>query len=414
MKKFILFSLSAMILLASACQKTSLSNQNKGEGYLSLAGLSINIDDAVESKAIAASKFYLVTIVDEEGKTHFNEYYQVIKENDYRITLPAGNYTLTAMSTDEDIPQAEFEYDVYGASHDFSITPGEVTEVPEIVCTLIQCKVSVDYSTEFLESVTGPGKTSVSIIPGVSLDYNLNADRTYEKRNGFFMVQGNSMTVTFQGSIDGKNMKMSKMFTNIAPKQWRQIKFVPKVNEQGNATFDIVINPLVSDATLNNAVAAPGEAVLGEDPDAPKGDGGIVIYPDYESGCDAQIVDLSNMLIVPESERKMAIILKAECPNGIKKFDVDITTDNNGFAAAVAAADATNLNLINPSAQNAIIFDVVPFPHGEGLVGMTVVPFDLSNAQSAILNYKGHHTFTMKVVDQQGCRKSIAVTMVVE
>lgn len=416
MKKFILFSLSVMMLLTSACQKTSISNKNQGgEGYLSLGGMSIDIDDAVDTKAVAVSNSYMVTIVDADGKTHLEAYYREIKENDYRVTLPAGEYTLSASSTDEAISEVGWECPVYGATKDFTIAAGEVTEIGEVICTLTQCKVTVDYSSEFLACVTGNGKTMVSLIPGFSLDYELGADKRYTRDAGYFMVDGNSLTVTFQGSIDGKNKKMTKVFTGIAPRQWRQIKFIQKVNEQGNATFDIVINPLVSDATLNNAVVSPGEAILGEDPDVPKGDGGITIYPDYAGGCDPEITDLSNMLIVPESERKMAIILKAECPNGIKKFDVAISTDNSSFAAAVAAADATNLNLISPSAQNEVIFQVVPFPHGEeALVGQTVVPFDLSNAQNAILNYKGHHKFTMTIVDQQGCRKSIEVIMVVE
>lgn len=110
----------------------------------------------------------------------------------------------------------------------------------------------------------------------------------------------------------------------------------------------------------------------------------------------------------------MAIKLKAEIPNGIMKFNVAISTDNEKFASAVAVADATNLDLINPSATNEVIFTVVPFPHGQQLLGMTEVDFDLSNAQSAIVNYKGRHTFTMNIVDQTGCKNSIVVVMVVE
>jgi hypothetical protein len=45
---------------------------------------------------------------------------------------------------------------------------------------------------------------------------------------------------------------------------------------------------------------------------------------------------------------------------------------------------------------------------------MKEVAFDLSNAQSAIVQYKGRHTFTMNIVDQTGCRNSIVVVMVVE
>jgi hypothetical protein len=221
------------------------------------------------------------------------------------------------------------------------------------------------------------------------------------------------MTVVFKGNIDGKTQKMTKSFAGIAAKQWRKIKFVQMKNEQGQATFDIVINDLISDATLNNFVGGT-EVIIGEDPDAPKGDGGITLVPDYEAGCDADITDLTNIVILPVETRDMVIKFKATVPAGVKKFTVDIVSDNEAFTSAVAAADATSLDLINPSEQNGIIFDVVPFPHGQELLGQTEIAFDLSAAQDAIVNYKGRHSFSMTIVDNDGCKNVIPVTMVVE
>jgi hypothetical protein len=206
---------------------------------------------------------------------------------------------------------------------------------------------------------------------------------------------------------------MTKTFTGISARQWRQVKFVQKKNEQGDATFDIVINDLVGDEVLNNPLDVT-EDIIGEDPDAPKGDGGITLVPDYEAGCDAEITDLTNIRILPVETKDMSIKLKANVPSGVKKFTVDIASDNDGFVAAVDAADARHLDLINPSEKNAIIFTVVPFPHGQELLGQTEIAFDLSAAQDAIVNYKGTHSFSMTIVDQEGCKNVIAVTMVVE
>ena len=200
---------------------------------------------------------------------------------------------------------------------------------------------------------------------------------------------------------------------NILFKCIDQIRFVQKVNEQGEATFDIVIQDLISDETINNDLTA-SEDILGEDPDAPKGDGGISLALDYEAGCDPEITDLENMVIVPVSERDMKIRFKATVPGGVKKFNVNIASTNNAFVAAVSAADAINLDLISPSAANAIIFDVVPFPHGNELLGQTDIAFNLDTAQDAIVNYKGVHTFTMNIVDNNGCRNQIPVKMIVE
>jgi hypothetical protein len=313
------------------------------------------------------------------------------------------------------VPVAAFEQPVYGVSHPFTIVAGEVTEIEEpLVCTLLQCKVTVAYNDDFLAAVTGAGKTTVTVTTGSPLEYALNADTTYDQSAGYFAVGENAtMTVVFNGSIDGKTAKMTKAFTNIVAKQWRQIKFIAKKNEQGDATFDIVINDLVDDDTLNSNVSGE-EDILGDDPDAPKGDGGITLLPDHEGGCDADITDLTAIQIKPTNQ-PMSIKLKATVPGGVLKFTVDIESTSSAFTTAVnAATDKGHLDLISPSAANAIIFDVVPFPHGSELLGETVIPFDLSAAQEPISKYPGTHTFKMTVVDNNFCKKEIIVKMVVE
>lgn len=411
MKKiFILLTAAAALFSAASCQKSPV--EAKDYGYLSFGEFSLGLDEAVETRA-AANGNYVVIVTDSEGKEVVNTTYgALLEDGDYQITLPAGDYTLEARST-KDIPVAEFEQPVYGASKEFSITAGETTYVGDLVCTLLQCKVTVSYSEEFLASVTGAGKTTVNVKAGYPLEYVLNANGSYDQSAGYFAVEGNTMTVVFSGNIEGKSQKMTKSFTNIAPKQWRQIKFIKKVNEQGNAVFDIVINDLVDDETLNNSLVIE-EETIGEDPEAPKGDGGIKLELDYEAGCDPEITDLENIVIVPVATRDMAMRFRATVPNGVKKFNVQIDSDNDAFLSAVDAAKARELDLINPLPDNDIIFQVVPFPHGQELLGQTDISFNLDAAQDAITIYPGRHTFKMVIVDQTGCKKEIPVVMVVE
>lgn len=413
MKKNIVFAIVSVVLVAFAsCQKTPVVAE-KADGYLSFSQFSLGLDETVDTKASAASGNYSIFIYDAEDNLVASKTYTEVKNNDYKLSLPAGDYKLVASSSAEEVPVAAFEQPVYGVTKNFSIEAGLETEIGELTCTLVQCKVTVSYSDEFLATVTGPCSTKVEVTSGTSLEYVLNEDRTYDQSAGYFAVNGNTMTVVFKGSIDGKTKSQTAVFTDIQPKQWRQIRFVQKVNEQGEATFDIVIQDLISDETINNDLTA-SEDILGEDPDAPKGDGGISLALDYEAGCDPEITDLENMVIVPVSERDMKIRFKATVPGGVKKFNVNIASTNNAFVAAVSAADAINLDLISPSAANAIIFDVVPFPHGNELLGQTDIAFNLDTAQDAIVNYKGVHTFTMNIVDNNGCRNQIPVKMIVE
>lgn len=414
MKKNIIIAIaSAAMVLVASCQKTPFKAE-KGNGFLSFGEFTLGLDESVETKATAASGNYTITIYDAEEGEVMQKSYSEIKNNDNKISIPAGSYTLVARSSSDEVPVAAFEQPVYGVSKDFTIEAGMETKIGELVCTLVQCKVTVSYSDEFLANVTGAGSTTVEVTSGNPLVYALNADKSYDQSAGYFTVEdGCSMTVVYKGSFEGKNKTMTKVFTNVAAKQWRQIRFVQKVNEQGEATFDIVIQDLVSDEILNSEIDTE-ETILGDDPEAPKGDGGIALALDYEAGCDPEITDLENILIVPVATRDMAIRFKATVPNGVKKFTVNIDSDNAGFLKAVDAANARELDLINPLAENAIIFEVVPFPHGDELVGKTEIAFNLDAAQDAIVIYQGRHTFLMNIVDQSGCRNQIPVVMVVE
>ena len=413
MKKILFAAASAAMMLFASCQKSAVQNV-KGDGFLSFGEFTLGVDEEVITKADPAGDNYSITILDAEGNNVKTLTYAQVKENDDMISLSEGSYTLEARSLAGDVPTASWENPIYGTSKQFNIEAGEVTEIGNLTCTLLQCKVTVAYSDDFLAAITGAGSTSVEVTSGHPLDYVLNANGTYDQSAGYFAVgEGSTMTVVFKGNVDGKTAKMTKTFTGIAAKQWRQIKFVQKTNEQGQATFDIVINDLISDETLNNSVDA-SEEVIGEDPDAPKGDGGITLDFDYAAGCDAELTDLNNMVIVPKSERVMSIKLKAGAPNGILKFTVDIESTSESFRNALDAAGGASIDLINPSPANDIIFQVVPFPHGAELVGQTEVAFDLSAAQDAIINYPGIHTFMMTIVDQNFCTKKIPVTMIVD
>ena len=418
------------MMIVASCQKSPVHNA-EGDGYLSFADFALDIDEDVITKASAASGNYSVFVLDSDGKTVLSKTYAEVKDNNDKINIPAGNYTLIARSTSEDVKVAAFEQPVYGTSEEFSITAGETTAVGGLTCTLLQCKVTVDYADAFLDKVTGSCSTKVELTAGYPLEFVLGADGSYDRSAGYFAVNGNTMTVSFKGSIDGKTMTMTKVFTGIAAKQWRQIKFIPKVDEEGSATFDIVIDDLISDEELNNDVPVD-EDIIGTDPNAPEDDGGIrlllaegcdetITYSEEDVVYDADGVKINSTGIINIPIRPLAedgsvtmnIKFDAVIPDGLAELTVDIATDSDSFAGAVATANAMRIDLVNPVCD-PLIFDVVPFPHGNSILGMSEIEFDLSNAQKAIVAFPGTHVFTMTIVDANGKTKVNKVTMLVE
>lgn len=411
MKKIIAITAIALALLPS-CRK--ISSTSETEGTLSFASFQLDLDAATKAD-VAAPGNYSIIIKDAQEKVVKTTTYTDVKSSDGGVTLPAGEYTLEALSSEEGVPAAAFEQPVYGVSKDFNITAGQTTSIGVLTCTLLQVKVTVSYDDAFLASVTGAGKATVQVDPTAPLEFSMNYANgvvSYDHAAGYFAVNNGSnttMNVVFSGLIDGKTQKMTANLTNIEPRQWRQIKFSKKVDSQGNATFVVTINSYVNDEDLVVAMSVAGEDTIGDDPNAPKGDGGITMG--FAPGC-TMFSDLSN-IVVPATGT-MDLRLVASIPGGIKKFVVDMASTSESFLSSVALAGGTQLDLLNPTEDQDIVFQIVPFPHGAELLGKTEVSFDLSAAQTAILEFPGTHTFTMTITDKNGCKKSIPVSLIVK
>ena len=434
-----IFTVLMLALAFASCEKDKFeykTDAEKGLGTLSFANLSIGVDEDVDylgTRATEANGNYKIIITHSDGTVHFDKTYDDAK-NAGGISLPATkdgeSYTLVARNTASDVPAAAWDEPVYGATvKGIAITAGEEKILSDITCTLLQHKVTVDYNDDFKAMVRGNCATTVTYNndSGSSLAFALNSDEstgrvTREERAGFFNVVegGTTLEVTFSGKMDlegdgnVKTYRMTKAFTDVKAKSWRHITFIKKIDEEGNATFDIQINDYAEDAPIEEIIDGT-ESTLGEDPNKPQGDGGIELI----STCE---FDITKNVVIPNVEQEgvvnMSLTMQANVPNGVKKFSVAISSTSQTFTAALDVvaeydekAGGHIVDLVNPTEKNMGIFDIVPFPHGSELNGATEVPFDLSKAQIPILAFPGSHTFVMTVVDGKGCTKDVVIVM---
>lgn len=408
-RKYSIFALASALTILAGCSDDRFDylggKDNKGE--LEIGGLVTDIT----TKADEADGTYMLYVRDDNNSTVWSSSYSAIKEGTI-ISLLAGHYTLEARSTSAEVPDAKFSAPVYGVSEEFDIQAAQTTSLGTLTCTLLQSAVSVGYNDDFLAMVTGDGTASVEVTSGSPLDYALsynNGSPKYDRRIGYFAVNGGentTMTVTFKGGIEGKTQKMTTTITGIKPRDYHIVTFMKKVNQNGDVTIGIEIDGLVADVDLNNDFEGD-EQGDGNDPNAPVGDGGISLV----STCS---YDITQPIVVPTASGSFNLTMQAQVPNGTLKFTVDIASTNADFINSVNTVGGTTLDLINPSEAAMGIFDIVPFPHGSQLKGATSIDFDLSNAQTPLLGFKGTHTFKMNVTDQKGCRKSIDIVLVVE
>ena len=426
MKKLFAFVILASALMVSCADDFKYKNEDSDFGTLSFADLQISVDDSetIVRAAEAAPGTYLITIKDAEGAVYGVYSYSSIKTDG--VLLPAGVYSLEVLS-EEEVPAAKFEHPIYGAvQENIIITAGETTSIGNIICTLQQCKVTVSYNDDFLAMVKGDCTSTVTI--GESLDYNIvwenGAIKEYEQSAGYFNVnngKNTTMEVKFSGAIYDeesetiKVMRMTKIFSNIEARQWRQIKFIKKVNLEGEATFDILLDEYIEDNPLGEDLTGT-EEYLGADPNAPKGDGGIKLI--CAEGPAADFITSWNEAAQTEkpeitiSSDISTLKFNAVVPNEVHEFYVDIISTNDTFNTAVQAitvAGDNRIYLTKTSQEHRNVIDglkgfKIAFPYPEEVIGKDIVNFDLTNALTPLAGFPGKHTFAMYVTDATGCK----------
>ena len=417
------FALAALLLLS--CNE-NMDGRYSRKGGLFLGGLVLELNEEVSTKGTSIPEEYYISVLNEDGdavsdikgKVLENLPLSALNSEGKALDILAGNYFVVAR-TAESIPVAGFECPVYAGEVPVTVVAGETVSPGQITCKLNQCKVTIEYDDQLLASMTGPGNAKVEVTAGSPLDFPIKMEggkAVPETRAGYFSLPSNTsesstMTLSIAASVAGKSLNLSKIFSGIKAAQWRQITLIPVVNLEGTATFEVQVNGYIDDGELLSYSLSPEEEVIGTDPKAPTGDGGISLG--FAEDC-TMYDDLGNIVVPDPAVTPMDLRLVALVPNEVDKFTVHIETNNSSFQSALETAGGADLDLINPSSQASIIFLVVPFPHGEELVGQTRVEFDLSAAQDAIYIYKGKHTFYMTIKDRKGFKKTIEVSMVIE
>ena len=426
-----IISLLVLVLaLLCSCNEKQQPYSNAQRGELVISGISVDVQTKASDEApgaaagssaeapgaaSAALDAYTITIKDRDEAVVYSSDWASFVKLGGRLTLLAGNYSLLISSVDGELPLSARNAPVYGIYDSFTIAANQQTELGELVCRLLQCKVTVEYSDDFLSALTGDCKTVLTVAAGSALDFPLaynEGNPICDNSEGYFAVNddgSSTMEVVFSGLVNGKKVKMTKMYTGLRATTWRHVKFVNKINDEGNADFIISIDDFVEDKELLSDVLLQ-ESILAPDPEAPKGDGGIQLLSTCEYSLDTPIV-------VPAAGNPFHLTMKALVPGKVSKFSVMIDSTNPNFVSSVEMINdgSTVLDLVNPSAGAISVFtDILPFPYGDAVRDKEEIDFDLSDAQTPILAFPGNHTFVMQVMDKQGCRKDINVVLVVE
>ena len=359
-------------------------------GYLSIGNLSMTVvydeteirpdDTSDETQAARTASgtratapdvdSFIVEILDADNAQVLEMTYAELKEQlKTPMELKVGVYRMEVRSEDT-MPGADWEHPVYGATSDFTITKAQTTSPEEVVCTLQNIKVSVEYSPELADMLADTSKATVSL-GDTSLDFSKT-----ETRAAYFkpLALENTLNFAFDGTFadTGVPAKFSKQITGVKAGQWRKVSVVIGYADKGNILFSVKVdnsilqdNKFVVDGTENL-----GEELL-EDPNAP-----ALTWPGHDM---TQPFTLTDAMFDAEGNCIEPFAFDLSSPNGIESLQVTVGSTNSQFLASMSAIQLPqtfDLCALDASSAAGIILKGFGYPVGSELKGQTAKSFN--------------------------------------
>ena len=328
------------------------------------------------------------------------------------IELTTGDYLFKIVSGE--VPGAAWEAPIYGATKPFKIVRNETTTISEIVCSLMQIKVSVSFADDLLERLGERTLTTVSVGEN-SLEYSLT-----ESRAGFFLAPNanNNINLRISGTYaaDKENFKiieMNKEVRDVKAGQHSKIHFYIEHSNEGNINVGVTIRDWVTDEIVPCNVA---DLVKEEE----------WIEGGNEGGNDTPATPAEDPSIVWDkhdiSEREpivpgLEVDLLVSASKGIKEFLVEIRSASLTPEELAGTGLCNVLNICYPkqsydSRNPETFIDVeeplrgLGFAVGSDVVDKTFVKLSITQFMGVLQAVSGsslkNHDFVITVTDNDG------------
>ena len=268
--KVLKFTVAVLLaaLFAVGCGEGNLSIDNGGnvevsnKGLLAISSLSIDcrIDENDQENSGFESRATRTTDVNNFFCEIINDKNEVKVSFKYgerpteAIELEVGDYIFKVQSGE--VPGAAWDTPIYGTAKPFKIVRNETTTISEIVCSLMQIKVSVSYAPDLLERLDAETSTTVTIGAN-SLLYTLS-----ESRAGFFSAPqvNNTIELRIVGKyaadmVNYKPIEMTKEVRDVKVGQYSKIHFYIEQSNEGNLKVGVTIRDWVTDEIIPCNVA---------------------------------------------------------------------------------------------------------------------------------------------------------------
>lgn len=397
-------------------------------GFLSVSGLSMRVvydetdvrpddtsDQTQSPQAVSGTRAeqpdvdgFIVEILDADNAQVFKKTYAELKQQLAEpMELPVGAYRMEVRS-EESTPDVAWEHPVYGATSSFTISKAQTTQLEEVVCTLQNIKVTVDYSSELAGMLADTSKATISL--GQTSQEFLKT----ETRAAYFKSLDieNTLDFNFDGVFADTDIpaQFSKQITGVKAGQWRKISVVINYADKGTLLFQVTVdNNIIQD---NSFVVDGTDNLLEElleDPSAP-----ALAWPGHDMSkpftlTDAMFDDNGNCI--------EPFVFDLASPNGIESLRVNIASTSSQFMASMAAIqlpETFDLCALDASSPAGIILKGFGYPVGGELKGQQAKSFNIAGQIKALYEFDGTHTFSFDMTNAKGVSTAAALTLVVD
>ena len=420
--KFTVVSLLTALLMVG-CGEGKLPVDNGGNvevsdrGFLAISNLSIDcridendqensgFDTYSTRSSVDVNNFFCEIINDKnEVKVSF-KYGERPTE---AIELEAGDYIFKIQSGE--VPGAAWDTPVYGTAKPFKIVRNETTSLSEIVCSLMQIKVSVSYAPDLLERLDAETNTTVTIGTN-SLLYLLT-----ESRAGFFSAPEVSNTIELRivgkyaaDKVNYKPIEMTKEVRDVKVGQYSKIHFYIEQSNEGNLKVGVTIRDWVTDEIVPCNVADQ----VSEEEWIENGDDNGGQTPAKDPSIVWDGYDISKRYSL---DTVTAVDLLINASNGISSFLVQIKSETltPSELANVGLCDVLNLcyptksyDSNNPGTDIDVEQPLrdLGFAVGNDIIGKNSVTLSITQFLGILrtVSMDGHrHDFVLTVTDAKG------------
>lgn len=397
-------------------------------GFLSVSGLSMRVvydetdvrpddtsDQTQSPQAVSSTRAeqpdvdgFIVEILDADNAQIFKKTYAELKQQLAEpMELPVGAYRMEVRS-EESTPDVAWEHPVYGATSSFTISKAQTTQLEEVVCTLQNIKVTVDYSSELAGMLADTSKATISL--GQTSQEFLKT----ETRAAYFKSLDieNTLDFNFDGVFADTNIpaQFSKQITGVKAGQWRKISVVINYADKGTLLFQVTVdNNIIQD---NSFVVDGTDNLLEElleDPNAP-----TLAWPGHDM---SKPFTLTDAIFDDNGNCIEPFVFDLASPNGIESLRVNIGSTSSRFMASMAAIqlpETFDLCALDASSPAGIILKGFGYPVGGELKGQQAKSFNIAGQIKALYEFDGTHTFSFDMTDAKGVSTAAALTLVVD